>query len=123
MVIASFFLIAATFSLIFALLQHQLSRRRLYKLAESIPGPKGYPIVGSALSYIGQSGHSLLDSIGRKLEYYGPLSKTWMGPVLVINVSRPQHMKMILNSDCCLKKPYLYNFLQVELGLMVAPRE
>lgn len=121
MALISFLLIVSAFSLLFALIQQQWSRQRLYKLANIIPGPTGYPIVGSALSYIGQSGDHLLDSIGRTLEYYGPLSKTWLGPVLVVNVSRAQHMKVILNSDCCLEKPYMYKFLNVELGLMVAP--
>lgn len=123
MAIVTFFVLVSIFSLIFALIQYQWSHRRLYKLADRIPGPTGYPIVGSALAYIGQSGDSLLDSIGQTLEYFGPLSKTWLGPVLVVNVSDPLHMKAILNSDRCLKKPYLYNFLGVDLGLMVVQRE
>jgi hypothetical protein len=33
----------------------RLSRRRLYELAENIPGPKGLPIIGNALDLTGTS--------------------------------------------------------------------
>lgn len=121
MAFLSLALVTITFSLIFALIQVQWSRRNLYKLAKKIPGPPGYPIVGSALSYLSQSGENLLDSIGNSLDYYGSLSKVWLGSVLFVNVSSPQKIKIILNSNCCIEKPYVYKFLGVNLGLMVAP--
>lgn len=31
----------------------RLSRRHLYQLAENIPGPKGYPIIGNLLDVLG----------------------------------------------------------------------
>jgi len=33
----------------------KLQRRRLLELAEKIPGPKGYPIVGHGFSFLGSS--------------------------------------------------------------------
>lgn len=31
----------------------QLSRRQMYKIAEKLPGPKGYPFIGNALLFTG----------------------------------------------------------------------
>ncbi|KAF2888851.1 hypothetical protein ILUMI_17322, partial [Ignelater luminosus] len=33
----------------------RISRRHMLKLAEKIPGPKGLPIVGNALQFVGTS--------------------------------------------------------------------
>lgn len=33
----------------------KLSRKRLIELADKIPGPKGFPLVGNALEFIGSS--------------------------------------------------------------------
>lgn len=45
----------------------RLSRRRLYALAEKIPGPEGLPIIGNALDLMGTS-HSKLSLIKQLFE-------------------------------------------------------
>lgn len=34
---------------------YRISRRHLYELAEKLPGPAGYPLVGNALELLGSS--------------------------------------------------------------------
>jgi cytochrome P450 family 4 len=38
----------------------RISRRRLLELAERIPGPKGYPVIGNLLDFIGTPARKLL---------------------------------------------------------------
>ena len=33
----------------------RIKRRRIYELADKIPGPKGYPFIGNALDFMGSS--------------------------------------------------------------------
>lgn len=33
----------------------RLSRRKMVELAEKLPGPKGWPLIGNALEFIGSS--------------------------------------------------------------------
>lgn len=41
----------------------KISRRHLTELAEKLPGPTGYPILGNALEFVGSSDSKLLQSI------------------------------------------------------------
>lgn len=47
-------------------------------------------------------------------------SRYWLGTILVVFVSSPEDMKTILNSPHCIQKPYMYEYLGVKNGLMVA---
>lgn len=92
-------------------------------MAAQIPGSNGFPLIGSAYTYFFRSGEELLkDSIDR-IDVYGSPCKLWLGPVLNILIDDPNHVKVMLNSTKCLKKPYFYEFLGVNLGLMSAKRK
>jgi len=48
-----YFLLASALVLYFV--YWKLQRRRFVELAEKLPGPKGYPIIGNALDFLGSS--------------------------------------------------------------------
>lgn len=51
---------------------------------------------------------------------YERLGKGWIGPILTIFMDHPDDLRVILNSEDCLDKPYIYRFLQAGNGLLTA---
>lgn len=47
----------------------------------------------------------------------------WLGPVLALMLGKPEDLQTVLLSPKCLDKPYVYRFMDVNLGLLTAPCE
>lgn len=116
----SIFIIAIGLMTFFKIFQFKLTRRKMYELADKIPGPPGLPIIGSALDCSVMDDETLLKLADDLLERY-MLGKMWIGHLLFVGVGLPEHLKTVLNSNCCLEKSYMYKFLIVEFGLMNSP--
>lgn len=77
------------------------------------------PILGIGARFIGQNNEEVMTTINNlfyesaKKPFYG-----WFGPVLMIGIDEPDDMQVILNSEQCLDKPYIYGHLQNETGLL-----
>ena len=125
--------------------------KKLYGFAETIPGPKAYPILGSThklltLKSLKQSEegskNSPLDNflcltsvdvilserfkiVEKILLKYGKndMTRFWLGPVLFIFVNEPSLIKQVLNSPDCIEKSFTYKFLRLEKGLLAAKRK
>ncbi|XP_066257508.1 cytochrome P450 4g15-like isoform X1 [Euwallacea similis] len=93
----------------------KVSRRRMIELADRIPGPKGWPIIGNALEFVG-SPHDVFKSIYDKAKDYGTVAKVWIGPRLLVFLRDPQDVEIILSSHVHIDKSPEYRFFQPWLG-------
>lgn len=93
----------------------RLSRNHMLKLAEKIPGPPGYPIIGNALELIGNS-HDIFKNVYKRSFEYENIVKLWIGPKLVIFLTDPRDVEVILSSHVYIDKASEYRFFKPWLG-------
>ncbi|KAL3271099.1 hypothetical protein HHI36_021595 [Cryptolaemus montrouzieri] len=105
------------------IVKYHWSRRRLYELASKIPGPPGYPIVGNGFDWMGRSTKDLFRTGIKYCVDYPNVMKYWLGPKLMIAVTKPEYLQIIMNHPDCLEKDSSYRFLKkyVGNGLISAP--
>nr|UZE89942.1 cytochrome P450 CYP4G282 [Chrysoperla zastrowi sillemi] len=108
-----YFLLAPAIALY--LLYWRLSRNHMIKLAEKIPGPTGYPIIGNALDLIGKSPDIFKHVYARSFEF-GSVVRLWIGPKLVVFLTDPRDVEVILSSHVYIDKSSEYRFFQPWLG-------
>jgi len=87
----------------------------MIKLAENIPGPKGLPILGHALEFLGSS-HDIFKTVYQFSNDYPRIVKTWIGPRLLIFLIDPRDVEIILGSQVYLDKSTEYRFFEPWLG-------
>ncbi|CAH0560444.1 unnamed protein product [Brassicogethes aeneus] len=92
-----------------------VSRKRFYQLAEKIPGPKGYPLIGNALELVGKA-PAIFKSVYKKSFEYGDVIKLWVGPKLLVFLMDPSDAEIILNSHVHIDKSPEYRFFKPWLG-------
>ncbi|XP_050304180.1 cytochrome P450 4g15-like [Anthonomus grandis grandis] len=93
----------------------KISRRRMLQLAEKIPGPRGLPLVGNALEFIG-SPYEIFTRISDKATEFGRIVKLWIGPRLLIFITDPNDVELILSSHVHIDKSPEYRFFKPWLG-------
>ena len=93
----------------------RLSRQHLYELAERIPGPKGYPLIGNALEMIG-SPYEIFNNVYQKSFEFGRVIKMWIGPRLMIFLTDPNDVELILSSHVHIDKSPEYRLFKPWLG-------
>ncbi|XP_015606549.1 cytochrome P450 4g15 [Cephus cinctus] len=93
----------------------RISRRHLLELAEKIPGPQGYPVIGNALDFIGSS-DTIFKNIYQKSFEFDQVIKIWIGPKLVIFLMDPRDVEIILSSHVYIDKSDEYRFFKPWLG-------
>lgn len=54
-------------------------------------------------------------------EMFDTPCRFWLGPMLVIVLGKPEDIQTVLLSQKCLDKPYVYRFMDDNLGLFTAP--
>lgn len=95
-------------------------RRRMYKLVGEMPGPNGYPIIGSAMSVFGADNSAAFKSLtGIALSYTTP-SRVWYGPYCIVVIDQAKDLQIVLNSPKCRDKSEVYKFVGLSKGLVVA---
>ncbi|XP_035894960.1 cytochrome P450 4C1-like [Anopheles stephensi] len=97
------------------------SRKRLYELAERIPGPFDYPLIGSILLTLGKDPLELVAHLMELMHQLPSPMRAWLGPFLLVVIDRPEMVQDILNSPDCLQKPFMYDFFRLNKGLFGAP--
>ncbi|KAL1506368.1 hypothetical protein ABEB36_005743 [Hypothenemus hampei] len=93
----------------------RFSRSRMLELASKIPGPNGWPLVGSALEFVG-SPHDMFVTLYKKADLYGRVVKLWIGPRLLIFLIDPRDVELILSSHVHIDKSPEYRLFQPWLG-------
>lgn len=87
----------------------------MIEAVNKLPGPKSYPIFGTVLDISGKK-TDLFELILKQNHKYGPIYRTWMGSMPVINVMKAEHIEIILRSSTNISKGHMYNFFKAWLG-------
>ncbi|KAJ1523289.1 hypothetical protein ONE63_001168 [Megalurothrips usitatus] len=95
------------------------SRRRMYELGDKIPGPKSYPIIGSAHELVhvrsAQDVYKIFWQHAKDLPWDTPL-KIWIGPLLYVGLQDPRDVEVILGSNVHLEKSDEYRLFRPWFG-------
>ncbi|XP_046992824.1 cytochrome P450 4g15 [Schistocerca americana] len=94
---------------------YRLQRRRMYELADKIPGPPGLPVLGNALSFIGKN-EEIFERVYTMSFEFGSVVKTWIGPKLLVFLTDPRDVELILSSNVYIDKSTEYRFFKPWLG-------
>nr|XP_018901323.1 PREDICTED: cytochrome P450 4C1-like [Bemisia tabaci]XP_018901324.1 PREDICTED: cytochrome P450 4C1-like [Bemisia tabaci]AFP49818.1 cytochrome P450 [Bemisia tabaci] len=94
---------------------HANKRIQLVRTMNKLPGPKEYPLVGNSLELAVPRNQffKIFDDRTRK---WGPIFRTWEGPLAVLHITRPEHAEIILASSKHIDKSLVYTFLHPWLG-------
>ncbi|RZB39934.1 p450 domain containing protein [Asbolus verrucosus] len=101
-------------SFIFWLIKYNWNRRWLYYHASKIDGPFALPIIGSTHHLYIHRKELIRWSTTLFRKYDGSIFKIWLGPSLIILLTRPKDVEVVLKS--CLNKPSAYEFTIPLLG-------
>ncbi|KAG8040378.1 hypothetical protein G9C98_000949 [Cotesia typhae] len=93
----------------------RVSQRHVLELAEKIPGPPGYPLIGNALEFMGSS-DSIFRNIMERSNEFDQVIRLWIGPKLLIFLVDPRDVEVILSSHVYIDKSAEYRFFQPWLG-------
>ncbi|KAK5643681.1 hypothetical protein RI129_007526 [Pyrocoelia pectoralis] len=93
----------------------KLSRRHMIKLADKLPGPKGWPIIGNALEFRG-SAHEMFSRLYKHSEAVDSIMKVWVGHKLLIFLTDPRDAEIILSSHVHIDKSNEYRLFEPWLG-------
>ncbi|XP_031338814.1 cytochrome P450 4g15-like [Photinus pyralis] len=91
------------------------SQRNLIVLAEKLPGPKGWPIIGNALDFIGTS-PDIFTNVYKHTYDYDRIIRLWIGPKLMVFLLDPRDAEIILSSHVHIDKSAEYKFFKPWLG-------
>nr|XP_015836253.1 PREDICTED: cytochrome P450 4C1 [Tribolium castaneum] len=103
------------------IIKYNWDRRWLYYYGSKIDGPLGWPIFGSAHYLMG--GHKVFyKNVNMLLKSYpSEVAKIWVGPTLLVSITKPEDVEIVLNK--CLERPKFYEFGKeiVGSGILTAP--
>ncbi|XP_058823449.1 cytochrome P450 4C1-like [Topomyia yanbarensis] len=99
------------------------SRKRFYELAAKLPGPFDLPLIGSIHVGFRRGPTEIFDYLLQYLHTVPTPMRAWLGPFLFIFIDQPEHLAVVMNSQDCLKRSYVYQFFRNEKGLFNAPPE
>lgn len=89
-------------------------------MASKIPGPRGLPFFGEALSVVGSDHSKAFRSLTNLAKDYETPSKIWYGPYCAIILDNPKDLQIVLNSAKFNDKAEVYKFIGLQKGLIVA---
>lgn len=101
---------------ILLVVHHYWSNRELYKLSRQMPGPLALPLIGNAYSTLGVSNDKIYDYLQYLSNSFEKPMRFWLGPKLFVFVSAPDDMQAILNSQECLSRDDVYDYIKCFTG-------
>lgn len=93
----------------------KLTRNRFVTMANKIPGPKGYPIIGNALEFVGKPA-DIFENLIKISSQYNNVIRAWIGPKLIVALFDPRDIELILSSQVHLDKSWEYDYFKPWLG-------
>lgn len=102
-------------ALILYYIYFNISRRHMIKLAEKIPGPEGWPLIGNMIMLLGSS-DTIFRNLYSKSYEYDQIIRLWLGPKLMVFLMDPRDVEIILSSHVYIDKSTEYRFFQPWLG-------
>lgn len=100
--------------LIFGAFLHK--QTRMYKIADSLPGPKIYPLIGNGFVFLNKTPPEILQIMTTNVKKYGKFIRLLLGTQLNLLVTDPKIIETVLSSQKLIDKSYEYTFLQKWLG-------
>lgn len=86
--------------------------------------PKNIPFFGVGLRFFGKTNDEVLDIIDKFFTEVPQLPvQLWFGPLLLIGIGEPKDLQIILNSDHCLNKPYVYDQMMCTTSILATKKE
>lgn len=76
------------------------------------------PIVRNATFFMGKRLEDVIQEFIKIIEVDGTPLKAQIGPAIFVMLDNPQEIQSVLMSTSCLDKPYIYDFLNNEFGLL-----
>lgn len=80
--------------------------RRFYYISK-IPGPRAYPLIGSALMFR-QSPVQVTKMFLTEFRNLMPVCKIWMGPHPIVLISNPDDIQKVLTNSNALEKSWIF---------------
>lgn len=104
----------------------ELYKWHVNRKLKNFVSPIDYPVIGAIGAIIGKSHFDIFEIITKLFENQPDsvtCGKAWLGPKLLVTFSDPEDLKVLLNSDVCLDRPYLYHFLKSSNSVLSLDRE
>lgn len=84
-----------------------------------------YPVIGYAGQIIGKSPLDLFNQINS--EFFNlpdsvVAGRAWIGAQLVVSICHPNDLRIVLTSEDCIDRPYIYSHLNMDNGLLASPK-
>lgn len=94
------------------------SARQIYvKRINAIPGPRSFPLIGTTYELFAVKRHELPAVLQRQCDEFPRISRSWMGPMGQVHLSRAEDMEVALGSGKQhMSKSWSYGFLHPWLG-------
>ncbi|XP_033229025.1 uncharacterized protein LOC117180645 [Belonocnema kinseyi] len=110
-------------SIILLVLFDYVNNFQFYKDGDKMPGPKAYPIIGSAHLFLGMDVITTHEKLLKIAEEYASPFRGWLGNQLFIFIHDPDQIKTVLTSPQSLGKASLSRLLRPWFGnaLLIAP--
>lgn len=95
------------------LIKWYVKRARLIKIIDAVPGPKAYPIIGTAYLFIGVEREHLFRYMRSIKTAFPYITRAWLGPFPQIELKRAEYVERILSSSTeHLEKAWTYKFVR-----------
>ncbi|KAJ8889698.1 hypothetical protein PR048_009199 [Dryococelus australis] len=79
--------------------------RRYWRLGDAIPGPRGLPLLGSALHIVVHA-HDIMDYAREVRRRHGPVCRVWVGGHLLVLLTHPADVEAVLARTLSKAAPY-----------------
>uniref|UniRef100_A0A1B6CZH6 Cytochrome P450 n=1 Tax=Clastoptera arizonana TaxID=38151 RepID=A0A1B6CZH6_9HEMI len=89
--------------------------KRFMELAEKLPGPKCYPVIGSAYLF-GTNPEAILQNVCEISLQYPDIAAHWIGPLLYVSVQKPRNVEAILGHNNLLTKSIANDLMKCVMG-------
>lgn len=110
--------------LIAFIIYDEVRKWRIKKKLGDFESVASMPILGAAHRLFGKSNDEIIDVVcGFFDEVKTTPFQTWFGPVLVLCVAEPENIRILLQNDNCLNKPYFYDHLNCKTSIIATEKE